>query len=173
MLTFGAVVVLVELSVLRLLLPADQVVGQVAVGKRRRQPLDKQLGGGVGEGARLPGHGRLCGRTRVSSRQVDTTERPTVPRRQLTGRTSAHVDDVGLRPLDVFALHLQRDGLHEDGVLGPGLQLLQAHVGVAAAVLGQVHVHHVPAVGAAAVLPVKLGDVLERSGEDKPKRQKD
>lgn len=87
----------------------------------------------------------------------------------LTGRASSHVDDVALRPLDVFALHLQHDGLHEDGVLGPGLQLLQAHVRVAAPVLGQIHVHHVPAVGAAAVLPVKLGDVLERTGEDKPK----
>lgn len=72
----------------------------------------------------------------------------------------------------MFALHLQRDGLHEDGVLGPGLQLLQAHVRVAVPVLGQIHVHHVPAVGAAAVLPVKLGDVLERAGEDKPKCQK-
>lgn len=65
--TFGAVVVLVELSVLGLLLPADQVVGQVAVGKCRRQPLDHQLGGGVSEGARLPGHRRPCGRSRVWS----------------------------------------------------------------------------------------------------------
>lgn len=34
--TFGAVVVMVELSVLRLPLPADQVVCQIAVGKGRR-----------------------------------------------------------------------------------------------------------------------------------------
>lgn len=65
--TFGAVVVLVELSVLGLLLPADQVVGQVAVGKSRGRPLHQQLGGGVGEGARLPGHRRHCGGTRVTS----------------------------------------------------------------------------------------------------------
>lgn len=64
--TFGAVVVLVELSVLGLLLPADQVVGQVAVGKRRRRPPDHQLGGGVGEGSGLPGHRRLCGGTAES-----------------------------------------------------------------------------------------------------------
>lgn len=34
--TFGAVVVLVQLPVLRLLLPADQVVGQIAIGKNWR-----------------------------------------------------------------------------------------------------------------------------------------
>lgn len=65
--TFGAVVVLVELSVLGLLLPADQVVGQVAVGKSWGRPLHHQLGGGVGEGARLPGYRWFCGGTKVTS----------------------------------------------------------------------------------------------------------
>ena len=62
--TFGAVVVQVELAVLLLLLPAHQVEGQVAVGGHRRSPAHHQLGGGVGEGARVLGHRRLWKRHR-------------------------------------------------------------------------------------------------------------
>lgn len=60
--TFGAVVVMVELSVLRLPLPADQVVRQVAVGKGRGAPVHDQLGGGVGIRTRVFGHRRHCSR---------------------------------------------------------------------------------------------------------------
>lgn len=53
---------MVEFSVLRLPLPADQVVCQVAVGKGRRWPLHYQLGGGVGISTRVFGHRRHCNR---------------------------------------------------------------------------------------------------------------
>ena len=63
--TFGAVVVLVELPVLRLLLPADQVEGQISVGKGWRGPLHHQPGGGVGKSPGLFGHRRHCNRAKV------------------------------------------------------------------------------------------------------------
>ena len=85
---------------------------------------------------------------------------------KLTRRACADVDDVTLCPGDVFAHHLQSDGLHEHGVLGPGLQVLEADVGFAVFILRKIHVHHVPAVRAAAVLSVERGDVLERPGGD-------
>lgn len=51
---------LVELSVLRLPLPADQIVRQIAIGKSRRWPLHYQLGGGVSVRTRVFGHRRHC-----------------------------------------------------------------------------------------------------------------
>lgn len=42
--TFGAVVVSVQVTVLRLLLPAHDVVGEVPIGKRGRVPFHNQLG---------------------------------------------------------------------------------------------------------------------------------
>lgn len=66
----------------------------------------------------------------------------------------------------MFVLHQQGDGLHKDGILGPRLQVLKAHIRVGVFVLQEIHVHRVPAVGAAAVLAVKLCDVLERAAED-------
>lgn len=56
----------------------------------------------------------------------------------------------------------QGDGLDEDGVLGPGLEAGQQDAGVLVLFLGQIHVHHIPAVGAAAVLPLVLLDVPDR-----------
>lgn len=42
--------------------------------------------------------------------------------------------------------HLQGDDLHKYGVLGPGLELQQRDFGVDVLVVGEIHVHHVPAV---------------------------
>lgn len=66
----------------------------------------------------------------------------------------------------MFVLHLQRNGLHKYGILGPGLEVQQTDIRIDLLLLREIDVHHVPAVCAAAVLPVKLGDVLERPGED-------
>lgn len=85
---------------------------------------------------------------------------------KLTGRPCANVYDITLGPGDVFVLHLQGNGLHKYGILGPGFEVLQTDFWVSVFVLRQIDVHHVPAVGTAAVLAVKLCDVLERAGED-------
>lgn len=55
--TFGAVVVSVQVTVLRLLLPAHDVVGEVPIGKRGRIPLHNQLGWGVGCWNNIQGNG--------------------------------------------------------------------------------------------------------------------
>ena len=46
--TFGAVIVSVKVTVLRLLLPSYDVVREVAIGKRGRIPFHNQLGWGIG-----------------------------------------------------------------------------------------------------------------------------
>lgn len=56
------------------------------------------------------------------------------------------VDDVTLRPCDVFVLHLERNGLHKYSILGPGLEVLQADIRIDILVLREIDVHHVPAV---------------------------
>lgn len=68
-------------------------------------------------------------------------------------------------PQHVSVLHGKCDGLDKYGILRPGLQIGQKDPGVRVLVLTQLHIHHAPAVGAAAILPVKLCDVLERPGE--------
>ena len=73
----------------------------------------------------------------------------------------------------MLVLHHQRDGLDKDGVLGPRLEGRQEDPGVRILIRGQVHVHHVPAVGATAVLAVKLGDVLERTKIKEHRRKND
>lgn len=65
----------------------------------------------------------------------------------------------------MFVIHHECDGLDEHGVLRPGLQVGQQNSGVRVLVQPQLHIHHVPAVGAAAVLPLKLCDVLEWPAE--------
>lgn len=71
----------------------------------------------------------------------------------------------------MLVLQHERDGLDEHGVLSPGLQAGQQHPGVDVFVGPQLHVHHVPAVGAAAVLTLVLCDVLEGPGTGKKKRK--
>ena len=73
------------------------------------------------------------------------------------------VHHLALGPRRVLVLHHEGDGLHEHGVLGPGLQVGQQHARVHVAVLVELHVHHVPAVGATALLALKRTDVLEGS----------
>lgn len=55
--TFGAIVVSVQVTVLRLLLPAHDVVGEVPIGKRGRIPFHNQLGWGVGCWNNIQGNG--------------------------------------------------------------------------------------------------------------------
>lgn len=55
--TFGAVIVSVQVTVLRLLLPAHDVVGEVPIGKRGRIPFHNQLGWGVGCWNNIQGNG--------------------------------------------------------------------------------------------------------------------
>lgn len=57
--------------------------------------------------------------------------------------------------------HGEGHGLHVNGVLRPGLQPVQQNAGLHVLVGREVHVHHVPAVGAAGVLPVILRDVFK------------
>lgn len=82
---------------------------------------------------------------------------------RLTWRSRADINDVALRPRDVFVLHLQGGGFHINGVLGPGLEILKSKFGICISVLWKVYVHHVPAIGATAILAIKLCDILGRS----------
>lgn len=70
----------------------------------------------------------------------------------------------------MFVLHLQGNGLHKNSILRPGLEVLETDFWVVGFVLREIHIHHVPAVGATAILAVKLRDVLERPGEDTKQR---
>lgn len=58
-LTFEAIIQLVQLTVLCLPLPRNQVVSDVAVGVRRRFPLQDDLGWGVGNGDGVQGDRRI------------------------------------------------------------------------------------------------------------------
>ena len=82
-----------------------------------------------------------------------------------TWGAGADVDHLALGA-EVFVVHFERDGLDEHGVLRPGLQGGEQHPGVRVFVRAQLHVHHVPAVRAAAVLTFELRDVLEGSAEN-------
>lgn len=64
----------------------------------------------------------------------------------------------------MFVHHHECDRLDEYGVLCPGLQAGQQNSGVCVLVRPQLHIHHSPAVGATAVLPLELCDVLEWPG---------
>lgn len=61
----------------------------------------------------------------------------------------------------VILHHGEGHGLDVNGVLCPGLQPVQQDAGLHVLVGRQVHVHHVPAVGAAGVLPIILRDVFK------------
>lgn len=169
--TFGAVVVLVELSVLRLPLPADQVVCQIAVGKDRRWPLHYQLGRGVGIRTRVLGHRRHCNRGHVilQKNAAEKWESTYGMFGILTWWACADVYYGAFGPFDVFVPHLQGDDFHKYSILGPGLEVQKSDFRVDLLVMGEIHVHHVPTVWSTAVLAVKLCDVLERTGEDRPK----
>ena len=163
---------LVELRVLRLPLPADQVVGQVAVRKGWRRPLNHQLCWRVGICTGVFGHRRGCERAKVQVQLkcvllfTDSFRKNQQTDDQLTWWTCADVDDVTLCPGDKFVLHLQGNGLHENSILSPGFEVLKADFWVNAYVLRKIHVHHVPAVWATAVLAAKLCDVLQRAVEN-------
>lgn len=66
----------------------------------------------------------------------------------------------------MLVLHLQGDGLHKNSVLGPGLEVLNVDARVDVFVLGEIHVHHEPTVGPAAIPAVEICDVLERPGKE-------
>lgn len=57
-LTFGAVIVPVQVAVLRLPLPPHDVVTEVPVGQGRRVPLHDELRRRVGRGQNVQGNGR-------------------------------------------------------------------------------------------------------------------
>lgn len=73
----------------------------------------------------------------------------------------------------MFVLEHERDRLDENGVLRPRLQAGQQDPGVHVFVRCQLHIHHVPAVGATAVLALELCDVLEGPGRKRIKVLKD
>lgn len=60
----------------------------------------------------------------------------------------------------MFVLQHERDSFDKDGVLRPGLQARQQNSRVRVLVGPQLHIHHIPAVGAAAILSLELSDVL-------------
>lgn len=87
----------------------------------------------------------------------------------LTGGVGADVDDLALGSVDLVLVGGRQLGLHHDGVLRPGLERQDevARLDLARVTLGgaarRVHVGDHPAVGAAGVLAVELGHVLEGS----------
>lgn len=83
----------------------------------------------------------------------------------LTRWARANVDDVTLRAGNVFVLYSQGNGLDENGILGPGFEVVDTDFRVSIIVPRKIDVHRVPAVGAATILTVELGDVLRRAGE--------
>lgn len=84
---------------------------------------------------------------------------------RLTRWACANVDYITLCP-SVFVFPLQGNGLHKNSILGPGLEVLKTDFWVSVFILRKIHIHHVPAVWATAILAVKLCDVLERAGKD-------
>lgn len=69
----------------------------------------------------------------------------------------------------MFVLEHERNRLDKNGVLRPRLQSGQQDPRVHVFVRCQLHIHHVPAVGAAAVLALELCDVLEGPGRKRSK----
>lgn len=77
-----------------------------------------------------------------------------------TWGAGADVDHLALGTRHLFVLHYECDRFHKYGVLCPGLQAGQQDSGIWIFVWSQLHVHHVPAVWATAILSLKLCDVL-------------
>lgn len=96
----------------------------------------------------------------------------------LTGSVGADIDDVALRPVHLVLVRRRQLGLHHDGVLRPRLErqdevtrfdlLLLAIAGSPR----RVHICDHPAVGAAGVLSVKLGHILEGSFKEDEKKKR-
>lgn len=104
-----------------------------------------------------------CRDTRSSPRRAEKTDA------SLTGGVGADVDDVALGPVHLVLVGRRQLGLHHDGVPRPRLERQDEVTGfelLLVALGGSprgVHICYHPAVGAAGVLPVKLGDIAERS----------
>lgn len=87
----------------------------------------------------------------------------------LTGGVGANVDDLALGSVDLVLVRGWELRFHHDGVLRPGLQWQDEMTRLKLLFVPlrgstwRVHVSDHPAVGAAGVLPVKLGYVLKRS----------
>lgn len=79
-----------------------------------------------------------------------------------TWRAGADVDHLALGTRHMFVFHHECDRLHKYGVLCPGLQVGKQDSGIWVLVWPQLHIHHIPAVGATAILPLELCDVLVR-----------
>lgn len=90
----------------------------------------------------------------------------------LTWRARADIDHLALGARHMFVLYHECDRLHEYSVLCPGLQAGQQDSGVWVFVWSKLHIHHVPAVGATAILPLKLCYVLVRPGRKAIKVQR-
>lgn len=90
-------------------------------------------------------------------------------KRSLTGGVGADVDDVALGPVHLVLVGRRQLGLHHDGVLRPRLERQDevTRFDLLLVALGgsprRIHICYHPAVGAAGVLPVKLGHIPERS----------
>lgn len=87
----------------------------------------------------------------------------------LTGCIGSNIDDLALGPVDLMLVRGWELGLHHYGVLRPGLERqdemtwLKLFFFPLCGSARRVHISYHPAVGAAGVLPVKLGYVLKRS----------
>ena len=84
--------------------------------------------------------------------------------RKLTGGVGAHVDDGALGAAHLVVVGGRQLRLDHDGVLRPGLEREEevARLAGGRGALRRLHVGDHPAVGAARVLPVKLGHVPVR-----------
>lgn len=81
-----------------------------------------------------------------------------------TWSIGANVQDFTLGPTDVVVLHHgEGHSLDVNSVLCPGLQPMQQNARLDILVGREVHVHHVPAVGAAGILPIILRNVFKGS----------
>lgn len=116
LLTFRAVIVPVQVAVLRLSLPPHDVVAQVAVGQRGGVPLHDQLGRGVRRGQNVQGDGRNWNGEKEGMSENGANPRRTAPDTQCgpTGSQKFGLD--GQRAGNVETPHenraLRRNGIH-------------------------------------------------------------
>lgn len=96
----------------------------------------------------------------------------------LTSGICLHIDDITFGSIGPPFIREGNQGLHKDGVLGPGFEAPHQPPRVAWGLrlgvvgpLGRVNIHHSPAVGATSILPIKLCHILIRAFE-KNKRER-
>lgn len=119
-------------------------------------------------------HFTTCRHTSLLKATHLVPEQTPEPHSILTGGICLDIDDVALGPVCTTLIRKGDQGLHEDGILGPGLETPHEPPGVALGlgVIGphrRVDVHNCPAVGSTRILPIKLRHILVRAFKVKEK----